>query len=100
MPFSAVCRKLLPAPYVPSAMYRLASVLLVTLGLVLFGFAARQTAFFVLEKRSADEAQDRQIEDLEQQLRDLRASLDKPAKPVVDDDDAIRGIPVGTSPVM
>jgi protein-disulfide isomerase len=78
------------------------------LALAVFGVAvvvvgSARTVSFVLSLRATDQAQDARIDELEQQLRDLRAAPAaepvKPAPPFAADDDRVHGIPVGSSPV-
>ncbi|MDP2343261.1 MAG: thioredoxin domain-containing protein [Deltaproteobacteria bacterium] len=80
-------------------MYRLQPVVCFSLAIAAVAAGAWQTTAVVLEMRQRDQRQDAQIEELEQQVRDLRTPPAATRRVGDDDDDAIRGVPVGRSPV-
>ena len=80
-------------------MTRVAGLALFVLSLAVFGVAAERGASFVVGLVGTDKKQDARIDELEQQLRDLRAKVDAPKPPPREDDpDVVHRIPLGLSP--
>jgi protein-disulfide isomerase len=81
-------------------MYRLQPLVCFSIAAAAVAAGAWQTTSVVLEMRQRDHKQDAQIEELEQQVRDLRSPPSvAPGDVGDDDDDDVRGVPVGRSPV-
>lgn len=79
--------------------------LILVFALAVIAIGTERTTHFVLAMRHGDQQQDARIDELETQLRDVRARLAPPEpaeRPVLgdsNDDNAVYGVPVGASPV-